>query len=197
MTAVRVVRVFRGSEKDERANFDTFARSCVRRTRGIVEGAVCRKAHATVLLRVVALEREGLVGLHVWEIKPSMSRIEDEAQSFAYAVRITRSLWTASSGAIVVRKNLTTVMPRGTSSGGRFCRNLITCKGCGRLAIKRGSRVCHRLSLPGCHSGVAESSPTAPDAVYIYCPRTQANSIAIGSGIEIQDSRYAEKAFEE
>jgi hypothetical protein len=60
----------------------------VRRTRGIVERAVCRKARATVLLRVVALEQEGLVGLHVWEVKPSMSKIEDEAQSFAYAIRI-------------------------------------------------------------------------------------------------------------
>src|SRR5260370_41041454 len=77
-----------GRPKYECAALDTLARCCVRRTARIVKRRMCRKARASILLRIVALDQQRLVALHIREIEPATVRVELEPVGLADSVLI-------------------------------------------------------------------------------------------------------------
>src|SRR6266852_7469626 len=77
-----------GRPKYECANLNTLARRRVRQTARIVKRRMCRKARAAVLLRIVALDQQCLVPLHIREIEPTVIWIVSESVGLAHSVLI-------------------------------------------------------------------------------------------------------------
>src|SRR6266851_7701539 len=77
-----------GRPKYECANLDTLARRRVRRTARIVKRRMSRKTRAAILLRIVALDQQCLVSLHIRKIEPAMIWIEREPVGLTDSVRI-------------------------------------------------------------------------------------------------------------
>src|SRR6266852_4415817 len=77
-----------GRPKYECANLNTLARRRVRRTARIVKRRMCRKARSSILLRIVALDQQCLVALHIREIEPTVIWIVSEPVGLADSVLI-------------------------------------------------------------------------------------------------------------
>src|SRR4029077_9620349 len=81
--------VLRRYEKGERPHLDTLTWRSACRSGGVDERSVGREPCATVDLRVVHLEDDRLVSLHLRKVEPKMVRVVAQLIGLAYALGIS------------------------------------------------------------------------------------------------------------
>ena len=80
-------------KESQRAHFDTFTRRSIGRAGGIFKGRMRCPARAAVFLRIVALEDERFVALHLRKVKPPVIGVERDVVNLAEALWISAFGW--------------------------------------------------------------------------------------------------------